>query len=414
MKVLHFIPSLSLTAGSNIFGYKTGLMEAMSKYADIHLLTADVIRQSIKGVTIHKYSPLKNVLGSRFSSFDKFILSISPDIVHIHSCWNIQAYYFLKCCLKHRLQVVVTIDKQLEPWHVANHYFFSKLPKTLFYQYRIIANASLIHAVSDIEKGTIENWIISFPFFKKNVERKIKVIEVLKKPYGCVYETTAKEILSLYRSIIDNRPFLSMSRDDCRVEDLFIKSALSEMFTINELRSEDKKHLLSLTEESCRMILLHSYIQGVSDLLIKGAKKCNYTFPEFNIIDYSCVSTCSSSNDISDDDNFNYIISDNSLSDIEKNICCCILNLQNKLKYSLTAITRYDFIVLYKLLRYSNYNEALLRDKMVKYGLDKFTARLFFILKDRYGLSEGFMFFEPLCDTKTNRLMTKLYKTDIQ
>lgn len=418
MKVLHFIPRLSITSGSNIFGYKTELMDAMSKDAEVHLLTADVIGQPISGISVHKYSPLKNIVGSRFSSFDKFFLSIHPDIVHIHSCWNIQAYYFLKCCLKHRLQVIVTVDKQLEAWHVANHRLFSKLPKTFLYQHRMIARASLIHAVSNFEKENIDKWMLSFPFSKKSIESKIEVVEIFKKQYGYTAVEMAKELLSLYRKVIDARPFLSMSHEDCKVEDLFIKAALSEDFTANELSQEDKNLLSSVTEESYRMISLHSYIQGTFELLFKGAEKCECSFhgidvEDINSSECSCVSNCINQN-LSDVGGIDEVMSDSSLTDVERNICCCIMNFKYKLINSLSTMSRSDFAILYDLLRYSNYNEVLLRDKMIKHGLDKFVARLFFILKERYGLGEGFMFIEPVYDAKTKKLMTKLYKTDIQ
>lgn len=44
----------------------------------------------------------------------------------------------------------------------------------------------------------------------------------------------------------------------------------------------------------------------------------------------------------------------------------------------------------------------------------KDTARLFQIMKERYGLSEGFMFIEPINDSKTEKLRKMFFKSNIQ
>ena len=104
MNVLHFIPVLSSLAGANIISYKEEMIKAMSARADVTVLTSDIGRWNVKDLKIRRYSLLKNLFGSRFSSFGKFLSSAKPDVVHIHACWDIQAFYFLRCCMRRQFK----------------------------------------------------------------------------------------------------------------------------------------------------------------------------------------------------------------------------------------------------------------------------------------------------------------------
>lgn len=53
-------------------------------------------------------------------------------------------------------------------------------------------------------------------------------------------------------------------------------------------------------------------------------------------------------------------------------------------------------------------------NKVCELNLSKDTARLLQIMKERYGLGEGFMFIEPLSDNGTQRLKEMLFKANIQ
>lgn len=65
-------------------------------------------------------------------------------------------------------------------------------------------------------------------------------------------------------------------------------------------------------------------------------------------------------------------------------------------------------------LRYNNYDEVLLYNKVCEFNLSKDTARLFQIMKERYGLGDGFMFIEPLADKGTQKMRKMLFKANIQ
>ena len=126
MRVLHFIPHFADIAKSVGLQYKLALIKAMAESADVHLLCADHPDIEMGNVHIHKFSPLRNMFGGRHSSFDRFLSEIHPDIVHIHACWSIYAYYFLRCCEKYRIPAIITFDRQLESWHVFDRYWLKR------------------------------------------------------------------------------------------------------------------------------------------------------------------------------------------------------------------------------------------------------------------------------------------------
>lgn len=77
-------------------------------------------------------------------------------------------------------------------------------------------------------------------------------------------------------------------------------------------------------------------------------------------------------------------------------------------------IKRKDMLDLYLSLKYNKFDEIQLYNKVHETGILKDTARLFQIMKERYGLSEGFMFIEPINDSKTEKLRKMFFKSNIQ
>lgn len=417
MRVLHFIPDISISAGSNIFKYKPALLDCMSENAEVHLLTCCPVREPLPGVTIHKISALKMTLDVRSSSLDNLLSGIKPDIVHIHACWSLAAYKLQKQCIKKRVPVVLTLDKQLEPWHVRHHYYSCKLPRLLLFQRAMLRKADAIQAISEQEKTTVEHlgWHPSF-VSRKCLNDRTAVIRIFSLVEAMLIGDMVAAMIRLYRKVLDTRPFMSMTDADCRAEDILLAYGMSKDRDVVALSDKDKSLLLSLDVNSWRRILLHSVDEGIYDTVKSGCMRCGIFPPPMDV--YTAdrfVSSVKSSASFEKGcvDKNNVVLKRNkTLSGIEHDIFKTLIDVLSKIKC--LQVKRSDIAGLYQVLRYTDYNETQLATAICTLKMQKVTSRLLQIMKERYGLEEGFMFFEPLSDSKTQILRNKLFKSDIQ
>lgn len=450
MRVLHFIPHFADIAKSIGLQYKLALIKAMAESADVHLLCADHPNIEMENVHIHKFSLLKNMFGGRHSSFDRFLSEIHPDVVHIHACWNIYAYYFLRRCEKYRISVIITFDRQLETWHAFDKYWINKFMKVLVYQRYIMSHAKAFHSVCNNEVLSISdfigfpNWLCRMLGLKSEIKethhinvdiiddnkvqlgydiytakcgkeyRHVINVEAFSHVSGKSADTMSDEMLNAYQVILDSNPFMGMDDNDCKAEDILMAAGVDINSQI--LKSSDNyNHLLgSLTFNSWRKILLHSMNEGILENVLSGIKYYNLSQP------LSQEDICSlfhlpaeHSKIVTDSRRISKFKSDTSLSEVEKDICVMIASILFALRND-RYIRRADIIDLYRCLKYNNYDEGLLYNKVQESGMLKDTARLFQIMKERYGLGEGFMFTEPLDDNGTSNLRKMFFKANIQ
>lgn len=412
MNVLHFIPVLSSLAGANIISYKEEMIKAMSARADVTVLTSDIGRWNVKDLKIRRYSLLKNLFGSRFSSFGKFLSSAKPDVVHIHACWDIQAFYFLRCCMRRRIPVVVTVDRRLEKWHMSHHAFFKTI-KSLWYQRYILSHADAIHVVSRQEGDNFKKWS-AMPYVKASepVNNNIEYIGIYKCLPDNTPEDMAASLLRLYRKVMDSRPFYSMSADAIRSEDIMLAWGSGELPADAVLSEQQRKTLSSLDSADKRLILLHAAKQGVKTDIIMGANRCDVSMPQ---IDTTKIERFDNDEQLKTEErNYSkrYIDNDLSLSETDKCLLANVIDVALNMRDG--KVKRQELMSLCRMLYHANYDEIRFADICTDMGIAKPIARMFAILEDRYLFSQGYMFLEPLRDKGTKITIMKLYKSDIQ
>lgn len=395
MRVLHFIPNFANVAKSVGLSYKLNLIKVMAERADVHLLCSDYPTEDMGNVNVHKFSPLKNIFGGRFSSFDRFLSEIQPDIVHIHACWSFYAYCFQRRCEKYRIPTVVTFDRHLETWHLSYHYWSRKLPKCLVYQRYVVSHAKALHAVCSNEVFSISRFTgspvslykafninhydvkedkclhalnkddvkpgynIYLSKVKENV-RYIFDIDVFCRDKNKSFSAVVDNILNMYQVIMDSNPFMLMDSNDCLAEDTLLSAGIVDDFEGKNV-SDDKKQLLSsLTDNSLRKILIHSTNEGILDYIFNGAKKYSLILPytKEQISNIFCLPKECRNTDIGSRKIEN-IKSDATILEPERKICIKILTVLYSIKHN-KSISRLDFAELFCYLKYNNYDEALL------------------------------------------------------
>ena len=174
---------------------------------------------------------------------------------------------------------------------------------------------------------------------------------------------------------------------------------------------------IQLSKASWRRIFLHSNDEGVLDSLIGGLSASGMEVPDVDVGNVDRF-TMKRNNDeliekqVLKDSRISKIKSEGALPPLESELCVAMVMLSIKMKHS--CAHRSDFIRIYKMLRFNDYDEGLVKDVLDRYGVSKFAARIMMIMNERYGLGEGFMPVEPLDDKGTETLRRKLFKSEVQ
>lgn len=417
MKVLHFIPRFCVVSASAALQYKLALIESQAKCADVHILTSQPPAEPLNNVVQHTYSPLKSLLSCGRSLFIKLLNNIHPDVVHIHSCWNIHAFILQKCCIRCKIPVIISPDKQLEPWHVYDGYWLCKLPKLIAYQRYMLRKAEGLHAVCEQEANDIKrfSWHPRFSSHQPLNDR-VEVVSVVGwQDPQLLHEMTGK-MMRLYQKVIDSNPFMLMRDVDFHAEDVLLHVGVCYGRIDKALSESDMKCLKSFDDKTWRRLLLHASDEKILDLVLTGARQNNLSVPSFsqsNIDRFKHKSRPTMTEEtITNNSKIRKIKADAELNEVEKKVCTAIVTALLKIKGG--DIHRSDFAVLYGILRFNDYDEIKVLRKMHSLRVGKDAARLLQMFGERYALEEGFMFTEPLSDRRTMRLRTLLYKSNIQ
>ncbi len=394
----------------------------MAEHDEIHVLTAGRNKENGK-IVLHRYSRAKILFKGYSSFFDKKIKEIKPDIVHIHACWNSVAYKFQKCCIAHRIPVVLTMDKQFEPWHLADNYLLCKLPKLLTYQRFMIKNAQVLHATTEQEHDRLIylrlKHLLKITRRKSDTKKAWNSRVVTVKRYditnGLTVNDMSTDLVKLYSKIIDSYPFMGMSDEEIKLEDALLLQGMAGKKIGYSLPDDVVKILRLMDYNSWRRIFLHSLDEGIFDYVKVGALANGIDYSSWiNMDNVPRFPQQSSAHEkvVKSDKKIARLKKDGSIPDKEKRLCLLLSGTVTRLES--VKIHRSDFTTVYNALRFEDYDEDLLRQVVSRMGIRKNTARLFRLLEERYGLEEGFMFFEPLDDNRTAKLRKMLFKADIQ
>ena len=210
--------------------------------------------------------------------------------------------------------------------------------------------------------------------------------------------------------------------------------SLSEIRRIIELKAEDEllrvgmakgrlacgmeadvlARLSSLGDKSWRRIFLHSADEGIYGYVTDGINEAKLPV---GILDTSKVERF-----VDGAGGHGYVLGKRmvrkldrgggELPDLERGLCLSVLTVLQKMRR--LCVRRSDFAELCVAMRFNDYNEDIVQAELRRLGAARPAARLLQILKERYGLGEGFMFAQPLDVGKTEVLRRKLFKSNIQ
>lgn len=415
MKVLHFIPNLGAVSGPNIQRYKPDLFGSMSGRVEVHILTFHDAGRPLGRAAVHACSFTGLLFCNRRTALGKLLAGINPDIVHIHACWSLAAYLLQRWCVRNRKPVVITVDKRMEPWHVRGRYL-CKLAKMMLFQRYMLKNADALHVVTEQEEQHLSHQGRRPGRVSRRVlNGRTGLVPIFDRTGEMTSDDMAGALVKLYRKVLDSRPFLSMTEADRRAEDTLLAAGMRQDGAGDAPDGEAVAALQGLDAASWRRILLHASDQGVLDAVKAGCGQCGISLPQVDVEGADRFARGAEGNGgrakamLKKKERLH---ADKRLQGAGLDVCLLLVDVVAKLRAM--QVKRADLAALHNAMRYNDYDEALLAAKAREIGISKEASRLFQIMKERYGLGEGFMFLEPLPDRRTGKLRSKLFKSDIQ
>lgn len=141
MKILHVINSLSRSCGGpsrSVQGLVAGLNSAGIEAWLMTLQCGD--KPWVAGVDFF-------INGE---PFEKAVVQVNPQIVHIHGIWSLELHRCVSVCRRLKIPYIIAPRGMLEPWSLKYKWFKKRIARWL-YQDNDLKNAAMLHATATSE-----------------------------------------------------------------------------------------------------------------------------------------------------------------------------------------------------------------------------------------------------------------------
>lgn len=425
MTVLHYIPDSSEKSLSHIFLRE--MLKACDTKLIVHLM-ANVVTDDLaqnSNVKFHAISPLKWLSVEGHRQFCKIMAEVKPDIIHIHSFWDVSAWLVFMWAKKNRIPVVVSTYKQLMRWNFSKRYLCVKLPKYIFMQRVMLKTASAIHVVTEQEKDLMEK-VSWHPLIKSSIPLNGKIVLVKyasDSGEGADYCRLAEQLTSLYRKVIDSNPFCLMSVFDRETEGELLALGTSLLSNVPEENiymdiDKLKVDVANLTDERWRRIQLHACNQGVLQPVVLAYRS---VMPKGELLNIDKVERFGKNADLPFLETMRakekvarmkQLATDYANYETERKICVMLINVRYLIRRK--QLTRRNLADLYTVLRFEQYNDYMLEVMLDEIGLLKFASRMFYIIHKSLFLENGYIPIKTINDRDTKSIIKKLFKSNMQ
>ncbi len=425
MTILHFIPSLEDNTYPVTFLRE--LIEGGTDRMSSHIITMKK-RSTISGandVQVDVLSPTSFFTASGHKKFKEIADRVKPDIVHIHSLWGTIQWRMFRWAEEARIPTVVSPYKSLMAWNYGTHYLTSKLPQLFLMQYSMIKRASAIHVITPQEYETVKtmSW---YPDMRNSIpwNDRCSLVALSKRQSdgSCDTARLASEMYNLYRKVVDSNPFLLMTENDRKVEDMLLAlgASVSENVLSTDIFLEIKKikdAARKLSDEQWRRIQLHCSDQGVLPLVAKAVETLELplAFLDVNNInrftenkELPYLETAHAQIKVA---RMHQLSNDYNRYESERKLCVMLLN--TKYLYRKGKLSRRNIADLYVAIRFGHYNEYVLENMLDEIDMRNFSARMFYVLHRFMLLEEGFVPFKMILDRETKKIINNLFKSNV-
>lgn len=396
MKVLHYIDNLNDKFSASA-KFVNMIISSSSKMDEMVVISGKPSRQKIIR-TLH---------------------TLNPDIITIHTCWSRYAAYVQHLCVSRGYSVILFPHGALMPNQMQTEFFKQKLPRIIIYQLHAVKNCKVLVATSTKELGALKElgWkkriaLVRNPFSadESTSTNSEEVVKTLRALYQKIIDTDSKLCLTPFEESIFSLVIHIgiMNTSGMKVDDI----PETEHILSDELRSR----LSSISALEWQHMMLAAYDRGISNLFRLGANALELAIPHDEVevpsrfaeklgvkirINNKVQKTLSKHFSLSEDSP-------------ERRIASGIYAIYQRTEKRRCVSDKYRIWVemseIFRLLRFEDYDEDLLKSILHKLGISGYTCRILTILSETFLLTEGFMPFEPINDRNTEKLRKIIYK----
>jgi hypothetical protein len=298
----------------------------------------------------------------------------SPDIIHIHGCWQYKEVRLAMIAHRRGARIVFTPHGGLEPWIIKERRLSEKLAKTLLWQRKLAECSYVIIAQGSIEAEALKElaW-----------NPRIETIRNAVITNSITPEAMAQQTKEVYRKVMDSNTLELMSDDTRQLLVVLLKAGIT-----GDRRWTANAQPPSIPEDEWRRLLIYADHENVRTVIDRGLRTLELHAP---YIETAHVKS--------------YLPTDYQLP---KPTAHDILSLVGEISHR--ALTLRHLVELDRLLRHPDVNDERINDALDERHQLKYYRRLLQLLTEQTALDEGFLTTEPLDDKQTQRMRNLLKK----
>lgn len=382
MRILHYINSLK--AGNLLSDYILQLTSEQKEYAEVKTLTST-------------------------DDFQKVAEKETPDIIHIHACWDYLAAKRAQWAVKKGYAVVLSTHWGLNEPIRSNEQRIRKFIKQMMYQQKTVhqVDAMLVTNEKERQMALTLGW-----------QKRIDVIPNSLLNSSISASEMAKQTILYYNKVLDTRYQVAMSSMENDAIYSLLHVGLARETTHNLLPSDQLLNLRSLNPAQWRRILLYSDDENIREIIDNAISRLQLNAPniETSTIQRFALVLPKERNPLNQQKIVGtkpltrQRLNDNINSDetIVKTIAIMLANA-HQLDRKQTLSMRH-LADLYTMIKYNDYDEDRLAEVLRHMRLYRFSRRIIQLLVDKLHLEEGFRPFSPLADNGLKAIIKRNFK----
>lgn len=383
MIVLHYIPTLTKRLQRAALFAQT-LHAEQAKTMETHLISGKMNRRE----------------------FLKYLLSVNPDVVHIHGCWD----YNISCTERWALQrgypIVLSLHGGLDDSILRERFWKEKLPRLIIYQWYAVRHATVLHADSETEYKGLQQlgWrkrMVMIPL-GKTPEQLQQMCDAFHALYQKAIDTTARNTLKNK----ERRWLWTLLRISATPPNAQLFA--EEVHDVRKLRNDMASEL---SAHHWRTIQIYAIDHGVQKKLQEGVKRIQGEIPDVmekvppRFMKKEPLHLQKSDTSLQK-------LRDYEGKDIEKLLAERFYRLYSMLiRHRYVEGWEHPYCILleiYSIIRWQEYDETTLCEMLRKLSLTEFAERLFAIMMEYLDLPIGFMPLDPREDKETEKIRSEL------
>lgn len=311
----------------------------------------------------------------------------SPDIVHVHGCWQHQVVRQAMMAHRQGARIVFTPHGGLEPWIVGERRLSEKLAKTLLWQRRLVECSYVT-----IAQGTMEAEALKQLGWNPRIETiRNAIITNSITPEAMVQQT-----VEVYNKVMDSNTLELMGDEARRLLVVLLKAGI----TGDSRWIAQSWQYTTISDDDWRRLLVYADHENVRTTIDRGLRTLGIKPP---YIDTAKVKS--------------YLPTDYQLpkpkvqsSNLKPQTSQApdIVGMVTEISHG--PLTLRHLVELDRMLRRPDVNDERVNDELDEHHLMKYYQRLLQLLTEQTALDEGFLTAEPLDDKQTQRMRNLLKK----